>query len=177
MYVLVLLVLGLLGLPLAMLSGTKQGKVSLNEAVSLPFTVEKENRVILLYFGYLGCKTICTPSLQEISSIYKEADISEGLAFYFINIAQESGDLDAFVHYFHKEFIGLQLSREDRQNLMKDLRAYSSESLMGDGEMSHTGYLYMIKQDEQKNFTLKAMYYTRPFDVTSIVNDIKKELK
>ena len=81
-YLFVLLVLGLLGFPLAMLSGAKQGKVTLNEAISLPFAVKKENRVILLYFGYLGCQTICTPSLEEISSIYKEANLSKGLAFY-----------------------------------------------------------------------------------------------
>ena len=177
MYLFVFLVLGLLGLPLVMLSGNKQGKVILDEEVALPFMVEQEKRVILLYFGYLGCTTICTPSLEEISSIYTQSGAPKGLAFYFINLAPESGDLDAFVHYFHKEFIALQLSDEKRQKLMRDLRAYSSESLSGDGEISHTGHLYMIKQDRQKNFTLKVMYYTRPFDVESIVNDIKKELK
>ena len=99
------------------------------------------------------------------------------MAFYFINIAQGSEGLDAFVHYFHKEFISVNLSRVQRMDLMNTLRAYSSDSLSGDGEISHTGYLYMIKQEQEQRFRLKRMYYTRPFDRQSIVSEIKEELE
>jgi protein SCO1/2 len=172
-----LLILFLLGFPLAVLTGNKQGKVVLDEPVALPFHIGKEKKVILLYFGYAGCQTICSPSLEEIAAIYKEVNASEKVAFYFINIAKEAQGLDAFVHYFHQEFIGVNLSLDKRMGLMNRLRAYSSDSLSGDGEMSHTGYLYMIKQDLEQSFELKAMYYTRPFDTKTIVMDIKEELK
>jgi len=172
-----LLILFLLGFPLAVLTGDNQGKVILDEPIALPFHIEKEKKVILLYFGYVGCQTICSPSLEEIASIYKEVNAAEKVAFYFINIAKEAQGVDAFVHYFHKEFIGVNLSLEERMDLMHALRAYSSDSLSGDGEMSHTGYLYMIKQEQEQSFQLKTMYYTRPFDATSIVMDIKEELK
>lgn len=176
MYLIVFLLLGVLGFPLIMFSESKQGKVVMDEEISLPFIIEKNKKVVLIYFGYLGCQTICTPSLKEIAEIYKEVDKADDVVFYFIDISKESGDLDAFVHYFHQDFRGLHLSHESRQTLMKDLRAYSSDSLRGDGEMSHTGYLYLIGQ-EQKKFSLRAMYFTRPFDIKSIVKDIKKELK
>jgi protein SCO1/2 len=172
-----LLILLLLGFPLAVLTGDKQGKVVLDEPIALPFHIEKEKKVILVYFGYAGCQTICTPSLEEIAAIYTEVNASKKVAFYFINIAKEAQGLDAFVQYFHKEFIGVNLSLEQRMGFMNALRAYSSDSLSGDGEMSHTGYLYMIKQEPEQSFELKAMYYTRPFDRKSIVMDIKEEFK
>lgn len=172
-----LLVLFLLGFPLAVLTGDKQGRVVFDEPIALPFDIDKGEKVILLYFGYVGCQTICSPSLKEIADIYKEVDASEKVTFYFINIAKEGQGVDDFVQYFHKEFIGVNLSRVQRQDLMNALRAYSSESLRGDGEMSHTGYLYMIKQEAEQSFKLKRMYYTRPFDKNSITADIKEELK
>ena len=172
-----LLILFLLGFPLAVLTGDKQGKVILDDPIDLPFHIEKEKKVVLLYFGYAGCQTICSPSLEEIAAIYKEVKASGKVAFYFINIAKEAQGLDAFVHYFDEEFIGVNLSLAERLGLMNTLRAYRSDSLSGDREISHTGYLYMIKQEAEQSFKLKTMYYTRPFDRKLIVADIKEELK
>ena len=172
-----LLILFLLGVPLAVLTGDKQGKVILDEHIALPFHIEKEKKVVLLYFGYAGCQTICSPSLEEITAIYKEVNATKKVAFYFINIAKEAQGLEPFLHYFDKEFIGVNLSLAERRGLMNALRAYSSDSLRGDAEISHTGYLYMIKQEPEQSFKLKTMYYTRPFDRKSIVADIKEELK
>ena len=176
-FVVVVCLLFLLGFPLSMLMGEKQGKVVLDEKVSLPFEVDEKKKIVLLYFGYAGCQTICAPSLKEIEIIYKEVEATKKVVFYFINIAEEAGDLDAFVHYFHKDFVGLNLSLKERQGLMNELRAYSSEPLSENGEISHTGYLYMIKQKSKQDFELKAMYYTRPFNKKIIVSDVYKELK
>ena len=60
---------------------------------------------------------------------------------------------------------------------MADLRAYSSDSLSGDGEISHTGYLYLIAQTQPDSFKLKTIYFTRPFDKESIAQNIKQELQ
>jgi len=160
-----------------MLMGEKQGKVTLEQKVSLPFEVEETKQVILVYFGYAGCQTICSPSLEEIVSIYQEVESTDKVVFYFINIGEDSGELDAYLHYFHKSFMGMNLSLKERQKLMHDLRAYTSDSLSGSGEMSHTGYLYMITQKSKQSFELKTMYYTRPFNKQSIVFDIYEELK
>lgn len=166
-----------LGFPLAMLMGENQGKVEMNETLSLPFSVNDDKKIVLLYFGYAGCQTICTPSLEEIASIYEKVEKTKEVVFYFINISEGTAELDVFVQYFHKEFIGLELPLKERQVLMNDLRVYTSASLRQNGEMSHTGYLYMVKKKSEQNFELKAMYYTRPFNQKSIVEDIYKELK
>jgi len=177
LFIAVIGLLVLLGFPLSMLMGEKQGKVTLDEKVFLPFEVEEEKQVILLYFGYVGCQTICTPSLEEIASIYKDVNLKDNVVFYFINIGKNTGEIDAYLHYFDKSFIGINLNLKEKQKLMNDLRAYTSDSLSGSGEMSHTGYLYMITQKSKQYFELKKMYYTRPFNKQSIVFDIHEELK
>lgn len=167
----------LLGFPLLMLSGEAQGKVALDEKLELPFEVKKESRVILLYMGYVGCQTICTPSLQESAEIFNHLDDTSKVSFVFINIAKDGGGAKEFANYFHKEFIGLELSKKETSKLMRTLHAYSSDALVKGGEVYHTGYLYLITQQTEGNFHLKSMYYTRPFDAISISQDIKKELE
>lgn len=171
------LLLILLGFPLAMLIGEKQGKVVLDEKIELPFKMSKNTKVALVYLGYVGCRTICMPSLEESAKIYNDMNDTSNLAFYFVNISQEEVGAKEFAEYFHKDFIGLQLSTKDTSNLMGQLRAYSSDPLVQGGEIYHTGYLYLIKQEKEGDFMLKSMYYTRPFDVKSIILDIKKEIK
>jgi len=177
--VIALIVVFSLGFPLAMLSGNKQGKVTLNENVSIPFIVKDNTKIILLYLGYVGCDTICEPSLREISSVYNLlTDVQkEKVSFYFIDISKNGNIAQEFAQYFNENFIGLDLSVDSTARLMADLRAYSSDSIRGNGEISHTGYLYLIKQTQQNEFKLKIKYITRHFDSTSIVQDITKELK
>jgi len=173
----VIIVLFILGFPLAMFTNEMQGRVSFKESIELPFSINDEVEVILLYFGYVGCQTICVPSLKEIALVSDEFNDSKRVLFYFVNIAEKSELVKEYAKYFHKNFIGLNLAPVETSKLMGDLRAYSSDSLSGDGEISHTGYLYLIKNSGQQNFELKQMYYTRPFDTKSIVTDIKKEFR
>jgi protein SCO1/2 len=172
-----LLLLLFLGFPLMMLSGDKQGKVTLEEKVELPFKVQSNTKVVLLYFGYVGCKTICTPSLEEIADIYNVLEDTKDVSFYFVNIAKEGVGAEEFASFFHKDFIGLQLTQKETSSLMGDLRAYSSDALVADGDIYHTGYLYLITQKKQNDFVLKTMYFTRPFDTKSIALDIQQELQ
>jgi protein SCO1 len=174
---LALVLLLVLGFPLMMLSGDKQGRVVLDEKIELPFAVSKDAKVILLYLGYVGCRTICMPSLEESAKIFDDMNTSSSVSFYFVNISKEGVGAKEFAAHFHKDFKGLQLSRAKTSALMHELRAYSSDALVEGGDIYHTGYLYLIKQENEGGFTLKSMYYTRPFDAKSIILDIKKELK
>lgn len=167
----------LLGLPTIMFTDAKQGKVTLNEKVTLPFKVDENTDVVLLYFGYVGCRTICVPSLEEIAKIYSKIDDRSKVSFYFINISEDETQADRFAKYFHKEFVGLQLPKKDVSSLMTTLRAYSSDPLIQGGDIYHTGYLYLITKSKINDLTLKNMYYTRPFNEESIILDIKEELE
>lgn len=170
-----LLLLLLLGFPLLFLSGERQGRVAFDEKITLPFRLEQETKVALLYLGYVGCQSICMPSLEESAEMFSELNATN-VAFYFVNISKEGVGAQEFAAHFHKEFKGLQLLPKERSALMQALRAYSSDSLTSGGDIYHTGYLYLVSHKEAQT-RLKAMYYTRPFDATSIISDIQKELQ
>lgn len=174
---LVLTVIGVLGIPSVYFTGDKQGVINFDEQIELPFKLKAKEEVILLYFGYVGCQSICEPSLSEIADIYRKFGPSKKLGFYFINIIKDGVGADAYAKSFHQDFVGLDLPQKEKYKLMNSLRAYSSDSLTLGGDISHTGYLYLIKRKTEKSLRLKNMYYTRPFDMTSILANINKELR
>lgn len=164
-----------LGFPLLSLGAKTQGKVAFDEEIHLPFELKSETKVALLYLGYVGCQSICMPSLSESAELFSELNASK-VAFYFVNISKEGVGAAEFAAHFHKDFQGLQLTPKETMELSRSLRAYSSEPLSLGADTYHTGYLYLISHKEGKT-RLKAMYYTRPFDKASIISDIQKELK
>lgn len=168
-----------LGFPLLMVGEHKQGKIALNEHVTLPLKIEPHTRVVLLYFGYVGCRTICVPSLSEIAQVFNtlSSDEKKSVVFYFVDISKEKVDSESFAYYFHKSFQGVHLSRDETLALMGQLHAYQSDALVSDGDVYHTGHLYLITRESPSDlFVLKSIYFTRPFDTQNIITDIQKEL-
>jgi len=175
--ILALLFIILLGFPVLSLTGITENKINLNEHIDLPFKVDDNKDIILLYFGYVGCKDICPSSLNEINNIYKKLENSKSVGVYFINII-ESGSAQGYASYFNKDFVGIDLPAVTIMKLMNTLHAYKSDPLTKDGDIYHTSYLYLIKRSEKnrEKFILKNIYYTHPYDVKMVINDIKMEL-
>ena len=165
-----------LGFPLLMLSHGEGGRVTLEKKVSLPFTVHDKTKIVLLYFGIVGCGTLCEPSLEEIADVYETLKHKQAVDVYFINLVKNENGADLYARYFHKDFIGLNLTKQNLEKLMMTFQAYATDPLFKDGEISHTSHLYLIKHLGEQDFMLKQLYYTRPFHQKTLTHDIQKEL-
>ena len=164
----------LLGFPLLFMTSKTQGVLDVRESIYILLKPKQKEDVIFLYFGFVGCTTICEPSLTEISKIFTK-NVSDKVGFYFINIANQETDAQSFAQSFNPRFNGLNLKHKELNQLMAELKVYSSAPLYDGGETSHSGHLYLIKKSSS-DFILKKIYYTRPFNIKSIHSDIKKEL-
>jgi protein SCO1/2 len=154
----------LLSFPILPLTGTTENKVTLDEPIDLPFKVDDNKSVILLYFGYVGCPDVCPASLNEIDNIYKKSKNIKGVGVYFINII-DSGGAQEYASYFNKDFIGIDLSDVTTMKLMNSLHAYKSDPLTKGGDLYHTSYLYLIKRSKNRDkfrATCKFKHHTQP---------------
>ena len=167
-----------LGVPLLTLIGAQDRGAVLNEEVELPFKTDENKSLILLYFGYVGCIDVCPPSINEIHMIYGKLDdkYKKKVDVYFVNII-EQGNANRYAKYFDEEFKGITLSPSETLKFMDKLHAYKSDALTNNGEIYHTSYLYLLKRINKNKFILRKLYYTSPYGVDTVINDIKKELK
>ncbi len=157
-------------------SNNSAGRIDKEVPLNLDFLKNETAPIVLLYFGYVGCKTICTPSMSELSRIYDQIDKSK-TKVYFGNLLDiyDKELPQLFAQHFHKDFRGVYLNKKEIQKIANQLRISFTTYVTDVGELDHSGYLYLLeKSKSDKNYRQKYIYTTRPFDEKTIVNDINK---
>lgn len=171
-----LMMVGIIGLP-QIYSSTSSGKIDKNEVIQFDFLKEEKADIVLIYCGYVGCDTICVPSLTELSSMYKSLDHTK-IKVYFLNLLKIiDPDLpNLFATSFDKTFKGIYLNDKQLQRVTKQLNLVYTRSLTDKYELNHSGYLYVLVKDKDR-YRLKYIYTTRPFNQKLIIKDLNNLLK
>ena len=155
-------------------ASNSSGRIDKEVYLDINFLKHETSQVVLLYFGYVGCKTICTPSMTELNEIYSQLNRSK-VKVYFINLL-DSSDKELpqlFAQYFNENFIGMYLDKKEIQELVNQMRITTTTSLSDSEELNHSGHLYvLVKDDKNSNYKQKYIYTTRPFDKSIIIEDI-----
>lgn len=176
--ILLFLMLGLLMIfPLmAEYMGENTHSVEVNiPSIAPTFLKEEQAQAVLLYFGYVGCTSVCIPALNEIAPMHTRLRQKfPSLGFYFINLnpTQPSDWPSSFAQSFHPDFHGIYAAAPEIQRLERDFNlALTSD----DQEMSHSSNLYLMIK-ENNHYTLRRIYITHPYDEHQIEHDIKRLL-
>jgi protein SCO1/2 len=156
--------------------GNPSGKVNLNKQLqSKPSFIQSDSDYYLIYFGYVGCDSICVPSLSEINHIYNglNSDFQKKVKVYFVNIKTsiDKDLVDNFAKHFNKNFMGIYLNELELKNISKEFDLKYSTVVLNKFEIDHKGYLYLLKKDKN-SYLLKQMYTNRPLNIESITNDL-----
>lgn len=90
---------------------TATGFVTLNE-------LKKENKITLMYFGFLSCPDVCPTTLSSMASVFKELpkDKLDRINFLFIDLDPERDTLERMVKYssyFHPKITPVMLSLKE----------------------------------------------------------------
>lgn len=159
--------------------GNSSGKVELNKKISLNEInfLKNSKNFSLVYFGYVGCDTICMPSLIELNKLKILLDKSNlsDIDIYFVNIQPtlDKDIVDTFAKSFNNNFMGIYLNNEELKKISYVFNLKYSNVLLNNYEVEHTGYLYLVKKSES-SFILLNMYTNRPFDIENISKDLLK---
>lgn len=127
------------------------------------FLKEEKAKYVLVYFGYVGCTTICIPSLNEIQKLYKKIDEKKiNLPFYFVNIDPKlpSNLPEHYIKSIDSRFHGIYNDYQQLNKLKQDFNLAIQESKI---EISHSSNLYLFKKENEK-YKLYKIYITHPYD-------------
>ncbi len=89
---------------------TSKGFVTLNEL--------KENKIVLLYFGFLSCPEFCPTTLSKMAGIFKDLpeDKLDRISFVFIDLDPERDTIQRLTEYasfFHPKILAVSLPLSD----------------------------------------------------------------
>lgn len=144
--------------------------------ITPPFLKDEPAQAVLLYFGYVGCTTICIPTLNEIVPMYNQLHAKfPSLSFYFVNLnpTQPSDWAEPFAKSFHPDFHGIHASKKEVQQMEKD---FNLAVTAANQEIGHASHLYLMIQ-EGNHYTLRHIYTTHPYNQNQIEHDMKRLLK
>lgn len=163
-------------------SSATEGRLHVHKPVIFPKDTPTLKTHNLVFFGYVGCPTVCTPRMQEIAEIYKDViqkSQNHDLSVLFINLKETipTKEADVFAKTFHPDFKGVTYDKQELLNTLRMFQAYYSHSLLDSDEMEHTQFLYFIHKDTSNHFYLNNIYIHIPFDKKLVVDDLIKELE
>ena len=156
-------------------STTTKGSIKVNQDIKADF-IQSDKKFILLFFGYFGCADVCTPIMNQISTLYDSKEfeeVREDVDFLFINITPEVEKFqpDLFAKYFNKNFHGVYLSKKELFNVDRSFGLYFARDLSDNTELNHTDYIYLIQNSDDKK-VLKSIYMTHPFNTENLIDNI-----
>jgi protein SCO1/2 len=130
-----------------------------------------DNRVVLLYFGYVGCDTICIPSLSDMSKILNKSKYKPKIYFanLYSNVSDES--VKGFVNFVDRD-----IDYKNGEEALKLARELGVTFVPLSESIEHLGHLYLLVKSD-KGYETKYIYTTRPFNIELVLKDIEKEFR
>lgn len=140
--------------------------------ICIPFLENEKAKIVFVYFGYVGCTSICIPTLNEFTPMYRRIHRNyPNSTFYFVNLnpTQPREWIEPFAKSFDTSFHGIYATKSETERYERDFNlAVTSD----DEEMSHSSNLYLLIKDHDR-YQLKRIYVTHPYSEEQIINDLE----
>ncbi len=152
-------------------------RIELNQELDLERILDKQHEIELVFFGYAGCRNICTPRLEALGNWYAKlpAETQKHLGLKFIDISMREDKTlpDSFAKAFHQDFEGIFLDKDVIRVYTKTFSIYFSKSLIDENEIDHTAHLFIVKRNDDHK-QLRFIYTAYPYDFEQIRSDIEE---
>jgi len=78
--------------------------------------------ILLIFFGYVGCRDVCPPKMAEIAAIYDKIEKKKHVGLLFVNLTdlRDTQLAQEFASVFHKDYRALQMSRRELERLKNE---------------------------------------------------------
>lgn len=140
--------------------------------ISVPFLQHEKAKAVFVYFGYVGCTSICIPTLTNFAPMYRRIQKHyPDIAFYFVNLnpTQPKEWVDPFAKSFNPDFHGIYATKEEIERYERD---FNLAITLDNGEMSHSSNLFLFLRDHD-HYQLDRAYVTHPYPEQHILDDLE----
>lgn len=154
----------------------------MNEPLNAPYLQKNPKRYQLVFFGYVGCKKVCTPMLHQLSDFYNSPAFSHlkpVVGVSFVNLIPEMDPKlpPAYARSINPNFVGIHLSDKEIASIDKEFSLFISKRLNEPGEIDHSDHVYLVERNKKGDLILKNIYITHPMNKEKIISDINGILK
>lgn len=147
--------------------------------INASFLAEAKEDKLLIFFGYVGCGTVCPVSLASLRTVYTSyrADYPEetlGVVFIGLPLPGEpilAGSADRYAKFFHEDFRGYDLSSSALGQAVSEFGVSFAPSLIEPDILNHSAFIYLLQRSEA-GWVLKRTYTDYAPQSTVILADL-----
>lgn len=124
----------------AKLYGVLNSNFNLESAQGNKTLDDFKGKPLILYFGFTACPDVCPMSLSYLRSALKDID-QDSYQVIFISLdykRDKPQDVQKYVDYFGKNFIGLTGSQDQIEQVAKNYNVYFNFVKLEDSELNYT---------------------------------------
>jgi protein SCO1 len=141
--------------------------------IDFPFLKGENSELVLVYFGYVGCTRVCTPALNDLAELYREAQRREFEhipSLWFVNMTpqMDKDSVQSWAEHFDKGFKSYAPNEQELQTMVHTLNlVYTGLGV----EAEHMPYAYLL-QKKENGYELVYIYTSSPYNRSLILKDI-----
>lgn len=141
--------------------------------VDFPFLKNETSKVVLVYFGYVGCTDVCTPALQDLAQVHqlsKKYGFVQEPSIWFINMTPQMDTLSvqSWAEHFDPEFKSYAPNQVELVKMAQTLNMIYTQ--LGT-KAEHRPYAYLL-QKTLTGYQLRYIYTSSPYNRALILQDI-----
>jgi protein SCO1/2 len=138
------------------------------------FALQKFNSpVVMLFFGYTHCSSVCPTKLKKLSLIQNKADPdAKWLKTIFVDLT--SSPIDEATQYaksFNPTFEAISLNKKDTEDFSRIFSVYFAKSMTSPNEIDHSDFVYVLKK--VNNGYVLEKYYPNIDNSDKISNELQ----
>ncbi|NGP87504.1 SCO family protein [Fodinibius halophilus] len=120
-----------------------------------PFLSQSSNSIEVLFFGYVGCESICPTSLIKLAKVFKEIDQKypdSKTGAVFVDIGEQvSADLsNRYSRQFSEDIRGVTLAKDDMKQVLRDFNVRLNKPNADKPTIFHTDHFFVLQQKQNE---------------------------
>jgi len=150
------------------------GRIEKKIPLAFSFLKDEKARLVLIYFGYVGCTRVCTPALSDLAQIYrlrKIASADHPPALWFINMTpqMDSAAVQSWAEHFDPDFKSYAPSETELQRIAQTLNLiYTNLGV----ESEHMPYAYLAQKTDN-GYEVVYIYTSSPYNRNVMLKDME----
>jgi protein SCO1 len=141
--------------------------------VDFPFLQQERSESVLIYFGYVGCTRVCTPALNDLAKIYRDAlalGIEHPPSLWFVNMTpqMDTESVQSWAEHFDPDFKSYAPNEAELNKMVRTLNLVYTQ--LG-AEAEHMPYAYLVRKTDS-GYELVYVYTSSPYNRDLLLHDI-----
>lgn len=149
--------------------------------VKATFLTDTGTDTELVFWGYVGCNTICPVTLSFLSSIYNThqteyPDHRLGVSFVGLPLPGEKNSqrvVDNWAKKYNADFKGFSLTGPEFSQTLQEFGVSFAPSFTNPKEINHSGYIYLLQKVDSR-WVLRETYTEYPPNSERILEDLRQ---